>query len=68
MNDFPKIERDRALLRIIEHMRAAIGHLRAATHDARTYGIVIYLPPEKPLVEVIDACAHIYKKPAGTAP
>jgi hypothetical protein len=57
-----ELERDNALVRITEHMRAAIGHLRAAAHEAHVFGLNLELPPERPFLDVMSACHHIHKK------
>jgi hypothetical protein len=56
------LERANALIRIAEHLRAALGHLRAAAHEARAFGIAIErLPPERPLFDAIEDCARLYQ-------
>ena len=67
MSGFSRHEHERALVRITEHLRNAIGHLRAARHEASNFGILIEIPLEKPFVDAISACAHIYKTPEDSA-
>ena len=61
MNNFKFIERSRAYVRAIEHLRHAHGHLRAAMHLNIAFALGLDLPSEKPIVDAIDHCAFIQK-------
>ena len=68
MNDFPLIERNRAFARAMEHLQAALGHLRAADHENRLFDLHLTALAEidKQLLHAIHCCAHIYKQPPET--
>lgn len=63
MTDFQRLERNRAYVRAVEHLTAALAHLKAACHENEKFHLGVELPSEKPLLDAINNCAHIYKQP-----
>ena len=68
MNDFQVIERNRALARTIEHLKAALGHVRAAQTDNLSFELHLgdLAQIDRSLMHEIHCCAHIYKQPPET--
>ena len=63
MNDFQVMERNRAFARTMEHLKAALGHVRAAQSENVSFGLNLgdLAQIYKSLMHEIHCCAHIYK-------
>jgi hypothetical protein len=68
MNDFATLERNRAFARVIEHLRAAHGHVRAAEIENVNFGLNLgeLAAIDRTLLHEIHCCAHVYKQPPET--
>ena len=68
MNDFAIMERNRAFARAIEHLKAAVGHVRFAENENTQWslGLAELAELDKKLMHAIHCCAHVYKQPPET--
>ena len=68
MNDFAIMERNRAFARTMDHLRAALAHVRAAQGENVSWGLNLgeLAKIDKDLMHEIHCCAHVYKQPPET--
>ena len=68
MNEFRILERNRAFARAMEHLRAALGHIRAAQTENASFGLNLgeLAQIDRNLMHEIHCCAHVYKQPPET--
>lgn len=66
MTDFQRQERARAFARTMEHLNQALAHLQAAAEESRKFDLGVEVPPQKPITDAMNQCAHVYKQPGET--
>lgn len=68
MNEFQIAERNRAFARTMEHLKAALGHIRAAQAENVSFDLNLgeLSHIDKTVMHAIHCCAHIYKNPPET--
>jgi hypothetical protein len=68
MNEFQIAERARAFARTMEHLRAALGHIRAAQAENVSFSLNLgeLAQIDRSLMHEIHCCAHVYKQPPET--
>jgi hypothetical protein len=68
MSEFQIAERQRAFARAMEHLRAALGHVRAAQSENVSFSLNLgeLAHIDRTLMHEIYCCERVYKQPPET--